>query len=34
MGIIEYFSGLAVILGSLVAVLGVCAGILRHRTRH
>jgi hypothetical protein len=34
MSITEYFSGLAAILGSLVAVLGLCAGILRHRTRH
>lgn len=34
MSITEYFSGLAVILGSLAAVLGACAGILRRRTRH
>ena len=34
MSITEYFSGLAVILGSLAAVLGLCAGILRRAARH
>lgn len=34
MSITEYFSGLAVILGSLAAVLGLCAGILRRGARH
>ena len=34
MSITEYFSGLAIILGSLAVVLGLCAGILRRGARH
>jgi hypothetical protein len=34
MTITDYLAGLAIILGSLVGVLGLCAGILRHRASH
>ncbi|MDQ0679757.1 hypothetical protein QFZ30_003139 [Arthrobacter pascens] len=34
MTIFEYLSGLAIILGSLAAVLGLSAGIVRYRSRH
>jgi hypothetical protein len=34
MTIFEYLSGLAIILGSLTAVLGLSAGIVRYRSDH
>lgn len=34
MTIIEYFSGLAIMLGSLAAMLGLLAGVVRYRSGH
>jgi hypothetical protein len=34
MTILEYISGLAIILGSLVGVMGLTAAVMRHRRSH
>jgi len=34
MTILEYISGLAIILGSLVGIMGLSAAVIRHRQRH